>query len=174
MSRRPFRLPTDGPPFLELASLGRSGPPGTTRFSPAQIEQIRRTVRRTPEVMVSPGVARTPAPLPRISPTLAGGGSLRSRRTRGNGSPERMRSGRFWRIGTSSCLRVSIAVPVTSVLTPGKPSWSIKLCGRCRRRRHRRRCSPQPVRSPGRSSASGTAMPWRCTVSRLTLTSTWS
>ncbi len=52
MSRRPFRLPTDEPPFLELASLGRSGPPGTTRFSPAQIEQIRRTVRRTPEVMV--------------------------------------------------------------------------------------------------------------------------
>lgn len=52
MSRRPFRLPPDERPFLELASLGRSGPPGTTRFSPAQIEQIRRTVRRTPEVMV--------------------------------------------------------------------------------------------------------------------------
>src|SRR5690242_6858848 len=52
MSRRPFRLPADGPPFLELTSLGRSGPPGTTRFSLAQIEQIRRTVRRTPEVMV--------------------------------------------------------------------------------------------------------------------------
>ena len=52
MSRRPFRLPTGEPPFLELASLGRSGPPGTTRFSPAQIEQIRRTVRHTPEVMV--------------------------------------------------------------------------------------------------------------------------
>ena len=52
MSRRPFRLPTDEPPFLEVTSLGRSGPPGTMRFSPAQIEQIRRTIRRTPEVMV--------------------------------------------------------------------------------------------------------------------------
>jgi hypothetical protein len=52
MSRRPFRLPPDERPFLELASLGRSGPPGTTRLSPAQIEQIRRTLRRTPEVMV--------------------------------------------------------------------------------------------------------------------------
>ena len=52
MSRRPFRLQPDEPPFLELASLGRAGPPGTTRFSPAQIEQIRRTVKRTPEVMV--------------------------------------------------------------------------------------------------------------------------
>jgi hypothetical protein len=52
MSRRPLRLPSDAPPFLEIASLGRSGPPGTTRLSPAQVEQIRRTVRRTPEVMV--------------------------------------------------------------------------------------------------------------------------
>src|SRR6185312_16077982 len=52
MSRRPFRLPPDERPFLEIASLGRSGPPGTTRLSPAQIEQVRRTVRRTPEVMV--------------------------------------------------------------------------------------------------------------------------
>jgi Relaxase/Mobilisation nuclease domain len=52
MSRRPFRLPSAEPPFLEVASLGRSGPPGRTRFSPAQIEQIRRTVRKTPEVIV--------------------------------------------------------------------------------------------------------------------------
>ena len=52
MSRRPFRFPTDELPFLDLASPGRSGPPGTMRFSLAQIEQIKRTVRRTPEVMV--------------------------------------------------------------------------------------------------------------------------
>ena len=50
MSRRAVRLPTDGRPFLDLLSLGRPGPSG--RFSPAQIEQIRRTVSRTPEVMV--------------------------------------------------------------------------------------------------------------------------
>ena len=52
MSRRPFRLPTDERPFLEIGSFGRTGPPGMMRFSPTQIEQIRRTVRRTPEVMV--------------------------------------------------------------------------------------------------------------------------
>ena len=52
MSRRPFRLPAGEPPFLEVGSLGRSGPPGSTRFSPAQIEQIRRTISRTPEVIV--------------------------------------------------------------------------------------------------------------------------
>jgi Relaxase/Mobilisation nuclease domain len=50
MSRRSVRLPTDGRPILDLLSLGRPGPSG--RFSPAQIEQIRRTVSRTPEVMV--------------------------------------------------------------------------------------------------------------------------
>jgi len=47
MSRRPFRLPAEGRPFLELASLGRTGPTGQW-LSAAQIEQIRRTVRRTP------------------------------------------------------------------------------------------------------------------------------
>lgn len=52
MSRRPFRLPPGEPSFLEVASLGRSSPLGTTRLSPAQIEQIRRTIRRTPEVIV--------------------------------------------------------------------------------------------------------------------------
>ena len=52
MSRRPFRFPSDELPFLDLASPGRAGPPRTMRFSTAQIEQIRRTVRRTPEVMV--------------------------------------------------------------------------------------------------------------------------
>jgi hypothetical protein len=51
MSRRPFRLPAEGRPFLELASLGRTGPIGRW-LSAAQVEQIRRTVRRTPEVMV--------------------------------------------------------------------------------------------------------------------------
>ncbi len=51
MSRRPFRLPAGERPFLEVASLGRSGSSGD-RFTPAQIEQIRRTVRRVPEVMV--------------------------------------------------------------------------------------------------------------------------
>ena len=51
MSRRPFRVPTEERPFLELASLGRTGPTGRW-LGAAQIEQIRRTVRRTPEVMV--------------------------------------------------------------------------------------------------------------------------
>lgn len=51
MSRRPtVRLPSDGKPLLEILSLGRMGPSG--HFTLAQIEQIRRTVRRVPEVML--------------------------------------------------------------------------------------------------------------------------
>lgn len=51
MTRRPLvRLPTDGRPILDILSLGRLGPSG--HFTPAQIEQIRRTVTRVPEVMV--------------------------------------------------------------------------------------------------------------------------
>jgi hypothetical protein len=38
--------------FLDLVSYGRRGPGERDRLQPAQIEQIARTVRRTPEVMV--------------------------------------------------------------------------------------------------------------------------
>jgi hypothetical protein len=39
-------------PFLDLFSAARAGPPGSMQFTPAQMEQIQRTVGRTPEVMV--------------------------------------------------------------------------------------------------------------------------
>ena len=52
MGRRPFRLQSNGTPFVSIFSEGRRGPAGSGGFSGAQVEQIRRTVRRTPEVMV--------------------------------------------------------------------------------------------------------------------------
>ena len=52
MGRQPFRLQSDGTPFLSIFSEGRRGPAGSGGFSHSQVEQIRRTVRRTPEVMV--------------------------------------------------------------------------------------------------------------------------
>ena len=53
MSRRPFRMPSSGAPFLDIFSDGRAGPQGSGGFSASEIEQIRRTVMgRTPEVMV--------------------------------------------------------------------------------------------------------------------------
>ncbi len=52
MTRRVVRLSSDGPRWFEVVSYGRAGPQARDRFSPAQIDQISRTVRRTPEVMV--------------------------------------------------------------------------------------------------------------------------
>lgn len=50
--RRPIRLARAGDSFLDIFSAARAGPPGSIQFTPAQVEQILRTVRRTPEVMV--------------------------------------------------------------------------------------------------------------------------
>jgi hypothetical protein len=52
MTKRPIRLPRDGSPFLDIHSLGRGGFPGGGGFSRAQVDQIARTIRRVPEVMV--------------------------------------------------------------------------------------------------------------------------
>jgi len=49
---RPFRLPRGQEPLLNIASYARGGPRATDRLAPAQIEHIRLTVNRAPEVMV--------------------------------------------------------------------------------------------------------------------------
>ena len=46
-----FRLPKDEP-LLNITSYGRGSPGAPNRLTPAQVEQIRRTVRRTPEAVV--------------------------------------------------------------------------------------------------------------------------
>jgi hypothetical protein len=52
MTRRPIRVQGSGRPLLDIFSAGRAGTQARLHFSRAQIEQIARTVRRTPEVMV--------------------------------------------------------------------------------------------------------------------------
>lgn len=52
MGRRPVRLPGAEHPLLSIHSGGRLGPGPCRPFSPAEIQQIARTVRRTPEVML--------------------------------------------------------------------------------------------------------------------------
>jgi len=48
-----FRLERSEEPLLDIGSFARGGPQQRlTRLTPAQVEQIRRTVTRTPEVMV--------------------------------------------------------------------------------------------------------------------------
>jgi Relaxase/Mobilisation nuclease domain len=52
MPKRIFRIRA-GEPLLDIVSHGRGGPRETNgRLTPAQLEQIQRTVRRTPEVVV--------------------------------------------------------------------------------------------------------------------------
>ncbi len=58
MTRRVSRLTRADRPLLDIFSAARRGPP--ERLSPPQIEEIRRTARRAPEVMVKvTGGART-------------------------------------------------------------------------------------------------------------------
>ena len=52
MARRVFRLNREGEGLFDIVSYGRRGPGRPMRFMPEQIEQITRTVRRVPEVMV--------------------------------------------------------------------------------------------------------------------------
>ena len=53
MTRHVMRLRSDGErPFLDIFSSGLAGPRRLASFSRHQIEQIRRTVRGAPEVMV--------------------------------------------------------------------------------------------------------------------------
>lgn len=58
-----LRVPRESRVLLDIFSAARSGPPGSVRFTPTQVEQISRTVRRVPEVMVkvTGGATRTGA-----------------------------------------------------------------------------------------------------------------
>ena len=47
-----MRAPGEGRPPLDIFSAGRAGPQSRLHFSRPEIDQIARTVRRTPEVMV--------------------------------------------------------------------------------------------------------------------------
>ena len=52
MPKRLFRI-REGEPLLDIVSYGRGGPrENGGRLRPEQVEQIRRTVQRVPEVMV--------------------------------------------------------------------------------------------------------------------------
>ena len=50
MPSRPIRF--DGQPLLDISSYARRGPGRRDHLSPAEIDRVARTVRRTPEVMI--------------------------------------------------------------------------------------------------------------------------
>lgn len=51
MTKRISRVPSSDDPLFDIFSGARAGPAERYRFTPGQIEHIRRTVRRVPEVM---------------------------------------------------------------------------------------------------------------------------
>jgi hypothetical protein len=109
MTRRTVRLPTDENPFLTIVSRGRDGPHPSGGFSQAQIDQIARTVRRTPEVMVkSPAAERRSVQFKRTLTTSAAKESSRSRPITESVSTRTSRK-RFWRIGIWNCRPVNTA-----------------------------------------------------------------
>lgn len=60
MAGHVFRVSRERQPAFDLVSYGRRGPARPTRFAHEQVEQIARTVRRAPEVVVKvSGGART-------------------------------------------------------------------------------------------------------------------
>ncbi len=52
MTNRVFRVSRERQAALDIVSYGRRGPGHPARFTRDQVEQIARTVRRAPEVMV--------------------------------------------------------------------------------------------------------------------------
>lgn len=52
MAKRLVSVPKQGPSLLDLVSRGRKGPGERIRLTPGQMEEVQRTVRKTPEVMV--------------------------------------------------------------------------------------------------------------------------
>src|SRR5437016_14241464 len=82
-------------PFVDLFSHGRPGPRASGALSAAQIEQIRRTVRRAPEVMVKvTGGGRTIGAVGAHFAYISHQGELDLR-------SEERRVGKEWRCGRS-------------------------------------------------------------------------
>ncbi len=80
MPRRSFEVSGERP-FLDLVSHGRRGPGERLQLLPAQIEQIARTVRHTPEVMVKISGGGGSAKAVAAHSTISVARSSRSKRT---------------------------------------------------------------------------------------------
>jgi hypothetical protein len=77
MSKRRIR---EGKPLLDVVSYGRSGP-NAPQLTPAQIEQIGRTVRRTPGAVVKvlPSASNDPKAVGRHLDYIVRNGELERR-----------------------------------------------------------------------------------------------
>ena len=140
MTRHVARLTRADQPLLDVFSAAGKVPP--ERLSIPQIEQIRRTARRTPEVMVKvTGGARSVfAPLPRISLTSATTERSSSISDQGERIP-RTRRRSSSRPGTWSSLPGSTDRNPPRDLGHRVSSWCTTSCSPCPPARRPRRCS---------------------------------
>src|SRR5260370_29506378 len=115
----------------DIHSLGRIAFLGG-RFSPAQVGQIARTVRRVPEVMlkVTGGGTKVGAVKAHLD-YISRKGRLEIETDTGDLSP-RSSTKRSWRIGISSCRRVTIARHATYNPARAPGDWARKAIFACR------------------------------------------
>ena len=172
MPKRTFRI-REGEPLLDIASYGRGGPRETGgSLTPAQLEQIRRTVRRTPEVVVKV--------LPRASNDLkAVGKHLDYIGRKGelevetdDGEHLGGRIGKIsWMTGISTSTTCGAKQPSPPRRVESRRSSSISSCSRCRLERLRTKCWGRYETSRGRNFGANTDTHSPCIPTNLILTS---
>ncbi len=172
MTKRLLRVPSTGPPFVDLVSHGRAASRVSRGFTQAYIQQIRRTVSRVPEVMVkvTGGGRKVHAVAEHLS-YISHHGELELETDEGQRVPKaghkelledwhlELSAGQY-RPRRDSSPRAGINSCTTS-------------CSACRRRRPPIRSWRRQGPSRARSSRSSTDTPWRSIPIRSTRMCIW-
>ena len=149
-------------PLLDLYSAGRPGSTRRDRFTAAQLEYIRRTVRRTPEVMVKvTGGGRTIAGVRAHLAYLSHAGEAEIEDDRGEPVDKQDQKAlvRGWHLELSSGQYRPTKDPESA---RARLSSCTTWCFRCPPPRRRVRCWPQLSTSPVRTLVPSTATSWHC------------
>ena len=176
MSKRRLNLPSSGGlAELDLVSYGRRGRHTPLQFSHAQLEQIGRTVRGVPEVMVKvSGGGKSSDAVKAHLGYIDRHGKLEvhtdeGERLQGKGVAEHLVDD--WHLDRRER---TIPTPTQArVRKTGGRSRCTTLSSPCPRARHRGSFSRRPRSSPGKSSRFAIAMPWSCTPTRDIRMCTW-
>lgn len=174
MTRRVVRLTSDEPALFDVVSYGRAGSHMPRRFSAAQVDQISRTVRRTPEVMVkvTGGGTRRGAVAAHFA-YISRRGALEIETDEGEriGRPDEQK--RLLDDGTWNSPPANTGGRWTAVPRDDRRNSCTTSCFPCRRRRTQTWCWPPRGNSPARNLRN-IATPWFCTPTRSTRTCIWS
>jgi hypothetical protein len=174
MTRRPIRVPGSGRPLLDIFSAGRAGTQSRLHFSRAQIEQIARTVRRTPEVMVKvTGGGASSGAVSAHFGYISRHGELEIETDEGERIPKESQK-EFLEDWHLELIAGQYRAPRDEKQEARKVKLVHKIVLSMPARRRLRRCSQRPGRSLARSLALSIVTQWCCTPTRHTRTCTWS